>query len=257
MQLLAALVFALMLGFTSRGPSMSRESVPAATAGARFEPCWRGGFNRLGEKTFACRPYVRGVPPEGAWVVIESNDARARRLRPAADELAEVAARELGAWESGDVHEFAIAITTAAGWSTGFREDIEDGRARGPDGEVCFADTTLETARRFSDSDVAARPNGLLASSLVGPDRESLRRCFTVLARAFAHAHKSAVRLCRHERQPMMQSAFAVYGTGSRCVTGGKLWWAERYRERTFEKWNPRQAPQWPAWFTDPPELVD
>jgi hypothetical protein len=260
MQTLAALIFALMLGFTSRGPSMSRHAVEPGTPGAHWEPCWRGGFNRLGEKTFACRPYVVGVAPVGAWVTIETNVERAERLRPAAEVLAEVAEREARAWPGGDVHEFAIALTTAAGWSTGFREDIETGRARGPDGEVCLADATLETARRWSDLDLAARPH--LPSLLVGDDREALRRCFTILARGFAHSRVAAGWLCRAypsrtHPQPIIESAFAVYGTGGRCFTGGRLWWAERRRFATFQKWEPRTAPAWPAWLEHPPPLTD
>lgn len=262
---LAALVLALMLGFTSRGPSLSRLEVPAGTAGARFEPCWSGGYDRLGdEHRFPCRAYVPSEAPRGAWVVIEPDDARAERLRPAADELAATAERELALWSGGDVHEFAIALTTAAGWSTGFREDIEDGRARGPDGEVCLADATLETVRKYSDADVAALPKGELAQAVVGRSPLALRRCFTVLARAFAHSHAQAHWRCpvRRTHQSLMRSTFALYGTGNFCSTPAG--WVARYhfnpermRERTFNKWLPRAEPVWPAWFQRPPALLD
>lgn len=254
MTYLGALVLALMLRFEPKdGATMSRTEVPAGTPGARWEPCFANGFDRLGEKVVPCRPYVARVPVRGAWTVMEPRAARVERLREAAEVLASVAEEQSSLWTWGSTKDFAIALATASMWSTGGREDIEVGRSRGPAGEVCFADATMETARRWADPELKALPNDELALALVGSDPAHLRPCYRLLARAFANARKSSTWLCpeRKWRQPIMKSAFSLYGS-NRCRTGGKLWWAEGKRYETYSAWVKRDEPLWPSWFDAP-----
>jgi hypothetical protein len=244
----AQLILALMLGFTPKTIGPSVEEVTQDTPGARWEPCYEGGWKQLGEKkNLPCRPYASNTV-RGAWVITESRESRAKRLQLPAITLYRVAQENAHLWP-GTVHEYAIAMATAAGWSTGFREDIQVGRARGPDGEVCLADTTIETARRHSNADIANLPKGELQLMLVGRNEASLTRCFTVLARGLANAYRYALRACKGAKQPALQSGFAVYGNGRRCVTGGRLAWQESKRFRTWARWVPRTVPVWPEWY--------
>lgn len=253
---IAAHVLSLMLGFRPGQTNYSRHEVAEGTPGAVWETCYAGGWRLRGNKKTGipkpqpCRPYRPGSA-RGAWVLVETREQTAERLRPAAVELAAAAHDLLPSWKGPDGERgFATAMTTAAGWSTGFREDIQMGRARGPDGEVCFADMTLPTLRQFSAPELQALPDGELALKVVGRGPAELRLCFDALARGFANAYAKTW-VCRWPNEQRITRAFGVYAAGDRCppMSG----WMERKRTGTYQKYIARDEPLFPVWYLPPP----
>lgn len=173
------------------------------------------------EPTVVCRKpeYIAG-----RWRQVERKETARRRFAGVAEALADEAVSmevesEGRAWPGG-ASDLAVAMLAASYWSTGFREDIESGRKRGPAGEVCLADIQPLIAYSF-----AAFPHPYMSvkevsEMMVGSDYFELRRCFGAGMRALASMRRWSDLHCT----PFVSrsyAGFAAYATGSSCTTAG------------------------------------
>ena len=170
------------------------------------------------------------------WVRTETRDAGAERLRVVAQALADAALLEGERWlEPGGSQDLARAMVAAFGYSTGFREDIQTGRLRGPGGEICLSDLRISTLRRFVAEDLRDLPEDELVGLVAGRDYQSLRRCLDAGARAMVESRRVAGWKCDAKGRPKLLSTFAIYGTGRYCRTaeavGKNLKTFEEHRE--------------------------
>lgn len=180
------------------------------------------------DATTCSEPIVLCRKPEyidGAWRQIERKETARRRFSVVADALADEAidleSETRGrAWPGGTATDFAVAMLAASYWSTGFREDIEAGRKRGPAGEVCFADIQPMVAYSFAGFPRANMSIKEVAETMVGTDYFSLRRCWGAGLRALASMRRWSDLHC----SPYVSksySGFAAYATGNSCTTLG------------------------------------
>lgn len=252
---LAAYVLSLALATFPPGTSaLSTEALdcaPDASAscafeGARWEPCYEGGWRTLKDDT--CRPY-EGATVRGAWVRDESQEAGARRLELVAQAMADAAQHYGAGWQHGP-KDLARAMLAAGGWSTGLKEGIQVGRVRGPAGEVCLMDLLPSTLQAVLPWDLARLPPEQRVKLVVGSDYDSQRRCFDAGALLLVRARREAERRCKGT--PTDFATFALYATGGSCVTTGtkdRPDWLATPRFESLGKFRARKQTYFPDWY--------
>jgi hypothetical protein len=157
---------------------------------------------------------------ELGWVRTENRDVGTERLKVVAQALADAAEEEAAGWrEPGGARDLSRAMISAFGWSTGFREDIQTGRMRGPGGEACLSDMRIKTLRLFVAPELRDLPEPELVDAVTGLDYASQRQCMGAGARAMVQARRVAGWKCTIKGRPKLLSAFAIYGTGNYCMT--------------------------------------
>lgn len=177
----------------------------------------------------------------GAWRRVERVDAARARFAGIAealvDEAADIMFKTKGRGWPGTTTDFAVAMLAASYWSTGFREDIESGRTRGPAREACLADLQPMVAWSFAPFPHANLSAEQVAEQLVGTDYDSLRRCYGTGLRALASMRRWADIHCKNQPSPMY-AGFAAYATGNSCETPrtGKHGDVAGVRQRLYEK---------------------
>lgn len=181
-----------------------------------------------------------------AWVRVESREAGARRFEVMAQALADAAMYARGSWREGPT-DLARAMLTAAGWSTGLREDIQVGHTRGPAGEVCLMDLQPAVLRSAVPWDLAQLENEELAQKVVGLEYPELRRCFDAGAVLIVRARRWSEQHCRD--WPADYSIFAAYGTGVSCSTVNLFGDYARLRARSYRKFRATRMTVFPDWY--------
>lgn len=161
---------------------------------------------------------------DGAWRQVERKEsARARFAviaEAVADEAVDLEKSSMGRAWPGGASDLAVAMLAASFWSTGFREDIEAGRKRGPAGEVCLADVQPMIAWSFARWPHANQTTSAVAEQMVGADYFALRRCFGAGMSALSSMRRWADLHCT----PFVSqsySGFSAYATGNACTTAG------------------------------------
>jgi hypothetical protein len=173
------------------------------------------------EPTILCR---KPVYIDGAWRQVERKETARARFAVIADALADEAkdfAGEYGGkvWINGYV-DLAAAMLAASYWSTGFREDIESGRKRGPAGEVCLADIQPMIAWSFARWPHANQSVREVSEQMVGSDYFALRRCFGAGLKTLSVMRRWSDAHCT----PFVSrsyAGFSAYATGNACTTAG------------------------------------
>lgn len=180
---------------------------------------------------------------DGAWRRVESPQARRARLQIVAqalvDESVELMLASKGKAWPGSSADLAAAMLAASRWSTGFREDIESGRKRGPAGEACLADLQPLVAWKFADFPHENLTAEQVALRMVGTDYDSLRRCWGAGLRALSAMRRWADKHCGRYVGTPSYAGFAAYATGNSCSTprSGKLGDVAGKREKSFQRY--------------------
>lgn len=217
---------------------------------------------------FRCRP-PRWSAARSAWVRVETKEAAQRRLKPMAETLAETAVYltdcrlpdgsvsedcELAGWPRGrhQARSLATAAATVTMWESGLREDIQGGyppAGRGPDREGCVMQIMPAQAANFApwieEKPTTHEGHEEVIQTLLGFDRESMRRCFSIGMRILARARSS----CRGSGLSWSYATFARYGTGGSCSSYGIHGDFALKRQKTYWKmwrFNPSEARQDP-----------
>lgn len=177
---------------------------------------------------------------EGSWRQVERTETARERFRVIAEAIADeseaVMLKSKGKAWPGGASDFAVAMLAASYWSTGFREDIETGRKRGPAKEACLADLQPMVAWSFAPFPHANLSAEQVALKLVGNDYDSLRRCYGTGLRALSSMRRWADVHCKYQASASY-AGFAAYATGSRCyTTGGKYGDVAMLREKLYRK---------------------
>lgn len=176
----------------------------------------------------------------GAWRQVERKDTAHERFsviaQALADETEDVMLKSKGKAWPGTASDFAVAMLAASYWSTGFREDIETGRKRGPAKEACLADLQPLVAWKFAPFQHANLTPEQVAQQIVGSDYDSLRRCYGTGLRALSAMRRWADVHCRGQVSGSY-AGFAAYATGSSCQTTGMRGDYAMLREKLYRKY--------------------
>jgi hypothetical protein len=189
------------------------------------------------EPTIMCRAPVFLA---GAWRQVERPDTARQRFsviaQALADEAQDVMEKSKGKAWPGSASDFAVAMLAASYWSTGFREDIETGRKRGPAKEACLADLQPLVAWKFAPFPHANLTPEQVALRIVGTDYDSLRRCYGAGLRTLSAMRRWADVHCRNQVSASY-AGFAAYATGSKCQTTGPRGDYAMLREKLYRKY--------------------
>jgi len=181
--------------------------------------------------------------PPGKHPEVETRAAGVARYEVDARALGDAALARGSEWPDGPV-DLARAMTSASGWSMGFRRDVQVGEKRGPAKEACLADLQPVILRRFATFETAGRSDDELAMLVTGLDYDSVRRCFDTGVAVLVHARKTAAWKCKLNP---VKGAFAIYANGNYCHSPGRGWIEEK-RFATLLKFRARGT-VWPEWY--------
>lgn len=137
-----------------------------------------------------------------------------------------------------DVTSLSVAAAAVAMLESGYREDVQvgrgsarkpskdGGRGRGPGGEGCLIQAHPLSAWRFSDADAELKKKAekgdrsarqAIVESLLGADRDSLKRCWRTGMRMLIHSR--AYCAWAAPETDWDWATYAMYGTGTSCTS--------------------------------------